>query len=35
MLYMLPFLAGAFFLGTVFLKARKIFGRVYFADQTA
>jgi predicted membrane-bound spermidine synthase len=32
MLYMLPFLAGAFFLGTVFLKAQKIFGRVYFAD---
>jgi predicted membrane-bound spermidine synthase len=34
MLYMLPFLAGAFFLGTVFLKAQKIFGRVYFADLT-
>ena len=33
-LYMLPFLAGAFFLGTVFLKAQKIFGRVYFADLT-
>jgi spermidine synthase len=33
-LYMLPFLAGAFFLGTVFLKANKIFGRVYFADLT-
>ena len=32
MLYMLPFLAGAFFLGTVFLKANRIFGRVYFAD---
>ena len=32
MLYMLPFLAGAFYLGTVFLKANKIFGRVYFAD---
>ena len=32
MLYMLPFLAGAFFLGIVFLKANKIFGRVYFAD---
>jgi spermidine synthase len=31
-LYMLPFLAGAFYLGTVFLKANKIFGRVYFAD---
>ncbi len=34
MLYMLPFLAGAFFLGTVFLKAQKVFGRVYFADLT-
>jgi SAM-dependent methyltransferase len=32
MLYMLPFLAGAFFLGTVFLKASKTFSRVYFAD---
>src|SRR5713226_5288200 len=32
MLYMLPFLSGALFLGTVFLKANKIFGRVYFAD---
>src|SRR5947209_16653043 len=32
MLYMLPFLAGALFLGTVFLKARQVFGRVYFAD---
>ena len=32
MLYMLPFLAGALYLGTVFLKAKKIFGRVYFAD---
>src|SRR6266511_5704952 len=32
MLYMLPFLAGALFLGTVFLKANRIFGRVYFAD---
>ena len=32
LLYMLPFLAGAFYLGTVFLKANKIFGRVYFAD---
>ncbi len=32
LLYMLPFLAGAFFLGTVFLKAKNIFGRVYFAD---
>ena len=34
LLYLLPFLAGAFFLGTVFLKANKIFGRVYFADLT-
>jgi spermidine synthase len=33
-LYMLPFLAGAFYLGTVFLKAQRIFGRVYFADLT-
>src|SRR4029077_10608620 len=32
MLYMLPFLAGALYLGIVFLKANKIFGRVYFAD---
>src|ERR1700752_1485092 len=34
LLYMLPFLAGAFFLGTVFLKAHKVFGRVYFAERT-
>jgi SAM-dependent methyltransferase len=34
LLYMLPFLAGAFFLGTVFLKASRIFSRVYFADLT-
>ena len=34
LLYMLPFLAGAFFLGTVFLRAQKVFGRVYFADLT-
>jgi SAM-dependent methyltransferase len=34
LLYMLPFLAGAFFLGTVFLKAHRVFGRVYFADLT-
>jgi hypothetical protein len=32
MLYLLPFLSGAFFLGTVFLKHSRIFGRVYFAD---
>ena len=34
LLYMLPFLPGAFFLGTVFLKTQKSFGRVYFADLT-
>ncbi len=33
-LYTLPFLAGALFLGTVFLKAKDVFGRVYFADLT-
>jgi hypothetical protein len=32
MLYLLPFLAGAVFLGTVFLKCGKSFSRVYFAD---
>jgi hypothetical protein len=32
LLYTLPFLAGAFFLGTVFLKAKTWFARVYFAD---
>src|SRR5262249_36994064 len=31
MLYMLPFLAGALYLAPVFLKANKIFRRVYFA----
>ena len=31
---MLPFLPGAFFLGTVFLKAQRSFGRIYFADLT-
>ena len=31
-LYLLPFLAGALFLGTVFLKADRFFARVYFAD---
>ena len=30
--YLLPFLAGALFLGTVFLKADRNFARVYFAD---
>ena len=33
-LYLIPFLAGALFLGIVFLKAHKSFGRVYFADLT-
>ena len=27
-----PFLAGAVFLGCVFLKSNRTFGRVYFAD---
>ena len=31
-LYFLPFLAGALYLGVVFLKAQKTFDRVYFAD---
>ncbi len=31
-LYFLPFLAGALYLGVVFLKAKKSFNRVYFAD---
>ena len=31
-LYLVPFLAGALFLGTVFLKADQFFARVYFAD---
>jgi hypothetical protein len=31
-LYFLPFLAGALYLGTIFLKAKKTFNRVYFAD---
>ncbi|MDQ0473346.1 hypothetical protein [Labrys wisconsinensis] len=31
-LYLLPFTAGAVFLGAVFLKARAVFARVYFAD---
>ncbi len=31
-LYLLPFLAGSFFLGTIFLRAHAVFGRVYFAD---
>lgn len=32
LLYLLPFLAGAVFLGTMFLKAKTAFARVYFAD---
>jgi SAM-dependent methyltransferase len=32
LLYFTPFLAGALYLGCVFLKAQKTFGRVYFAD---
>ena len=32
MLYLLPFVAGATFLGTVFLRAATGFNRVYFAD---
>ncbi len=32
--YLVPFLAGALFLGIVFLKAHNSFGRVYFADLT-
>lgn len=31
-LYLLPFLAGSLFLGMVFLRAQRVFGRVYFAD---
>jgi len=31
-LYFLPFLAGALYLGVIFLKAKKTFNRVYFAD---
>lgn len=31
-LYLLPFTAGALFLGCVFLKARAHFARIYFAD---
>jgi hypothetical protein len=32
LLYLLPFLAGAVFLGAVFLKSQSYFNRVYFAD---
>lgn len=31
-LYLTPFLAGAFFLGAVFLRMKETFGRIYFAD---
>lgn len=31
-LYFIPFLSAAVFIGTVFLKSAAIFGRVYFAD---
>ena len=31
-LYLTPFLAGALYLGVVFLRAQTIFNRVYFAD---
>ncbi|MCW5715151.1 MAG: hypothetical protein KIT43_11625 [Bauldia sp.] len=31
-LYFVPFLSAAVFIGTVFLKSTAIFGRVYFAD---
>jgi spermidine synthase len=31
-LYMVPFLAGALFLGIVFIRAGEAFGRAYFAD---
>jgi hypothetical protein len=34
LLYLLPFLAGAFFLGIIFLKSRTGFNRAYFADLT-
>ncbi len=32
LLYQTPFLAGALFLGVVFLKGNRIFSRLYFAD---
>jgi predicted membrane-bound spermidine synthase len=31
-LYLLPFVAGATFLGTVFIRNREHFGRIYFVD---
>ena len=35
LLYFLPFLAGAFFIGTVLLRSRTAFNRVYFATSPA
>jgi spermidine synthase len=32
LLYFLPFVPGAFFLGLVFLRGQAVFGKVYFAD---
>ena len=32
LLYLLPFFTGSLFLGTVFLKTRQHFARIYFAD---
>lgn len=32
LLYFLPFVPGAFFLGLAFLRGQKVFGKVYFAD---
>jgi Spermine/spermidine synthase domain len=32
LLYMLPFAAGALFLGSIFLRAQSLFARLYFAD---
>jgi SAM-dependent methyltransferase len=34
LLYLLPFVAGAGFLGVIFIQNREGFGRVYFADLT-
>ena len=34
LLYLMPFLSGAFYLGIIFLRAGEGFGRVYFADLT-
>jgi len=32
LIYFIPFLPGAFFLGLVFLRGQHVFGKVYFAD---